>query len=557
MSRDENKRVAKPETWDNVAEKYTVNLEEGDFQLAGDIERILSQNGIRPGDSLIEMGCGSGHLSACLAQKGYKVTLVDFSAVALEKAKQTFREYGLQGEFILADLFKLDETIPVHDCAWNSGVMEHFGDAELIALMKNIERYARKGVLYLVPNTTSIAYLLMRARLMAENRWEYGEEYLRTDYCDILTGIGYKRVCKSFISTAAISAFQIWCAEKQQGNVSELYKALCEEKMLPETEGYLVACFASNCHGEEPKEIYNGNTVQKTRIFDLVAKKIGYIELESEKNSLLNQNEELKKELENVKAQYKTIIREQKTSLQEQEGSWQEQKVLIKKQETRLKEYEDKIGSQKQFISEQSNHLAASKVQLQQLQQQLSMALEVLRQKDEYLVQSQVLCQHYATGKLMKLNHFLFRLKAQYFGGTKEDRKAFRSWMRGRRKHTNKSIGEGAKYNPWMVLNEKLKEGLACELTMQTGVAHNSNFSGADTAGQIPENLDVIHRTPEVRPETRKILQQKYTQYDVIILSVIDYDFRHQRPQHFATRFAENGHRVFYVNANFVRPDSV
>ena len=52
-------------------------------------------------------------------------------------------------------------------------------------------------------------------------------------------------------------------------------------------------------------------------------------------------------------------------------------------------------------------------------------------------------------------------------------------------------------------------------------------------------------------------LPERYDKYDVIILSVIDYDFRFQRPQHFAVRFAENGHRVFYVNANFHRGSSV
>lgn len=56
---------------------------------------------------------------------------------------------------------------------------------------------------------------------------------------------------------------------------------------------------------------------------------------------------------------------------------------------------------------------------------------------------------------------------------------------------------------------------------------------------------------------TKDILQQEYTQQDVIFMSVIDYDFRFQRPQHFAKRFAANGHRVFYINANFIRKDSV
>ena len=47
------------------------------------------------------------------------------------------------------------------------------------------------------------------------------------------------------------------------------------------------------------------------------------------------------------------------------------------------------------------------------------------------------------------------------------------------------------------------------------------------------------------------ILEEHYTKPDVIVLSIIDYSFRHQRPQHFAQRFARSGHRVFYVNANF------
>ena len=53
------------------------------------------------------------------------------------------------------------------------------------------------------------------------------------------------------------------------------------------------------------------------------------------------------------------------------------------------------------------------------------------------------------------------------------------------------------------------------------------------------------------------ILGQKYTSHDVIILSVIDYDFRFQRPQQLAVRYAGNGHRVFYFNANHFNEYSV
>ncbi len=52
-------------------------------------------------------------------------------------------------------------------------------------------------------------------------------------------------------------------------------------------------------------------------------------------------------------------------------------------------------------------------------------------------------------------------------------------------------------------------------------------------------------------------LAAPYKKHDVIVLAIIDFDFRFQRPQHFATHFAAQGHRVFYVNANHHRPDSV
>lgn len=178
------------------------------------------------------------------------------------------------------------------------------------------------------------------------------------------------------------------------------------------------------------------------------------------------------------------------------------------------------------------------------INQEFSNVLALLNQKDEYILQTEALCNHFATGKLMQLNHLLFRIKGQLLRGNKEDRKAFWAWIGGRIRKTNRSIGAGTVYNPWMVLNGKLQEALNCK------------YRAASTS-------ELAQMTPEKRGEyylsieTRRMLQEKYCAYDVIMLSVIDYNFRYQRPQHFADRFASNGHRVFYVNANFIRPDTV
>ena len=53
------------------------------------------------------------------------------------------------------------------------------------------------------------------------------------------------------------------------------------------------------------------------------------------------------------------------------------------------------------------------------------------------------------------------------------------------------------------------------------------------------------------------LLREKYTNFDVIMLGVIDFDFRFQRPQQLAVRYAQNGHRVFYFNANHFQEYSV
>lgn len=57
--------------------------------------------------------------------------------------------------------------------------------------------------------------------------------------------------------------------------------------------------------------------------------------------------------------------------------------------------------------------------------------------------------------------------------------------------------------------------------------------------------------THSISRPTISITKQKKSLPDILIFSVIDWDFRIQRPQHIAKIFAEQGHRVFYVSNNF------
>ncbi len=63
-------------------------------------------------------------------------------------------------------------------------------------------------------------------------------------------------------------------------------------------------------------------------------------------------------------------------------------------------------------------------------------------------------------------------------------------------------------------------------------------------------------RQSEVRPGTATrvapVSADGPTPFDVFVFPIIDWHFRHQRPQHLAEQLAERGHRVFYFTTAFV-----
>lgn len=389
-----NQLVLKQGLWNDVAETYNITIEDSEIQWANEIEKILLEHGLKEGDSLIEMGCGSGHLSACLARKGYHVVLVDFSSIALEKASQTFEKYDLQGEFILADLAQLDESIPICDFAWNSEVMEYSDDESIIFLIQAIAKHAQKGVLYLVPNINSIAYLLMRARLIADDKWISVEEYLRQDYELLLKKSGYQFVEKFYITISSISTYQMWKAEKEKGNISELYKKLSEEGILPLREGYLVAYYATNYEQSITSTNYQSTTEYDTKLFDLIATKIGYTEQRNQIDLLEHYIQELENKYHNLEAAHAEELSTYKQTFDQSNIQWEN---IVNEQK--------RIAEQNYQILQREYH---------ELTLNMNQFQSIIKEKNKYIYQCQELCNHFATGKLMRLNHLFFALKVSF-----------------------------------------------------------------------------------------------------------------------------------------------
>lgn len=70
-----------------------------------DYDEILVEHAgyLQPGRAL-DLGCGSGGNAVWLAKRGWQVTAVDFSGVAIEKARMRAAASGVEVEFLVSDV---------------------------------------------------------------------------------------------------------------------------------------------------------------------------------------------------------------------------------------------------------------------------------------------------------------------------------------------------------------------------------------------------------------------------------------------------------------------
>jgi SAM-dependent methyltransferase len=101
------KRIA--ETWNSFwgdlllrrfheqnSERWSARQEKADW-----VARTLS---LRPGDRIVDLGCGDGVLDICLAKHGFHVAAVDRIASVLSAARKEAADRAVEVDFLVADL---------------------------------------------------------------------------------------------------------------------------------------------------------------------------------------------------------------------------------------------------------------------------------------------------------------------------------------------------------------------------------------------------------------------------------------------------------------------
>jgi len=147
------------------------------------------------GDTLLELGSGTGELSAILGLYGRYPYLLDYSTDNIAFSKALFKKLKLKGTFYRENIL---DGIPLEDNSidfvWSSGLLEHFPDAKIHQILKECVRICRKGVMSLVPNANSLLYRIGKFKMEQNKTWKYGTEIPRYSMKTYFTKAGLKNV---------------------------------------------------------------------------------------------------------------------------------------------------------------------------------------------------------------------------------------------------------------------------------------------------------------------------------------------------------------------------
>lgn len=117
-----------------------------DFRVAeAEIPFIETVLFLKPDSEILDLGCGNGRHAILLAQKGHRVTGIDYSQGSLEIAKEEAKRQGVEVIFRQQDMRTLDEVsffdaALMMDCAFGL-----FGDVENEDVFARVARSLKPG----------------------------------------------------------------------------------------------------------------------------------------------------------------------------------------------------------------------------------------------------------------------------------------------------------------------------------------------------------------------------------------------------------------------------
>ncbi len=95
--------------------------------------------------SILDAGCGTGENALFFADRGHKVTGIDFLTELINRAKQKARERGLTATFLVMDALALTNLPEVFDSVIDSGLFHVFNDDDRRRIVEGLATVIKPG----------------------------------------------------------------------------------------------------------------------------------------------------------------------------------------------------------------------------------------------------------------------------------------------------------------------------------------------------------------------------------------------------------------------------
>ena len=119
----------------------------GDIRRPAEVRKLAHQT---PFGRCLELGCGVGRLSHFMAQQGLEATGVDFSPVAIAKAKERVAKDDRRPEFLVGDVTDLNALSGPFDLCFDVGCFHCLGPEARASYVSAVSRLLRSGGTHLI-----------------------------------------------------------------------------------------------------------------------------------------------------------------------------------------------------------------------------------------------------------------------------------------------------------------------------------------------------------------------------------------------------------------------
>jgi SAM-dependent methyltransferase len=110
------------------------------------LQEVIVRLGLPQGAEVLDIGCGTGTNAIWLAQRGFRVTGVDLSTIAIDRAKAKASSANVQCNFFVADVLSAPHLPEAFDFAFDLGCFHQYEVASnRMAFGRTIARLLKPG----------------------------------------------------------------------------------------------------------------------------------------------------------------------------------------------------------------------------------------------------------------------------------------------------------------------------------------------------------------------------------------------------------------------------